>query len=209
MKFFKHLRLLKLDWKAETNFILKNIYNIIHTKFSTFWCKMQMTIKGINYGHNIIFRGNAILSREVGSTITIGNNCKFLSSSRYNYRGINHCCIIQTGSQKASISIGNNCGFSGCSIVADLDVKIGNNVMVGTNSTIGDRDDHTEIYATNPKPVIIKDGVWIGMNCIILKGVTIGENSIIGAGSVVTHDIPANVIAAGVPARKIKDLKTK
>ncbi len=57
------------------------------------------------------------------------------------------------------------------------------------------------------RPIIIEDGVWIGTRCIILKGVTIGENSVIGAGSVVTKSIPANSIAAGNPARVIRTIE--
>jgi acetyltransferase-like isoleucine patch superfamily enzyme len=56
-------------------------------------------------------------------------------------------------------------------------------------------------------PVTIEDDVWIGAQCIILKGVTIGARSIIGAGSVVTKDIPADCVAAGNPCRIIKELK--
>jgi maltose O-acetyltransferase len=56
------------------------------------------------------------------------------------------------------------------------------------------------------EPVIISDGVWIASGVIICPGVTIGENSVIGAGSVVTHSIPANVLAAGVPAKIIKTI---
>ena len=56
------------------------------------------------------------------------------------------------------------------------------------------------------KPITIKDHVWIGSNTTVLPGVTIGENSIIGAGSVVTKDIPANVIAAGNPCRILREL---
>ena len=56
-------------------------------------------------------------------------------------------------------------------------------------------------------PVIIRRGAWIAINAVILPGVTIGENSIVAAGSVVTEDIPANVIAGGVPAKVIRDLK--
>ncbi len=58
-----------------------------------------------------------------------------------------------------------------------------------------------------PRPIIIEDGVWIGARCIILKGVTIGKNSVIGAGSVVTKSIPANSIAAGNPARVIRTIE--
>lgn len=54
--------------------------------------------------------------------------------------------------------------------------------------------------------VVIRDNVFIGAKCIILKGVTIGENSIIGAGSVVTKNVPANQIWAGNPAKYIRNL---
>ena len=54
-------------------------------------------------------------------------------------------------------------------------------------------------------PMIIKDNVWIGMSAIILKGVTIGEGAIVAAGAVVTRDVPAHAIVAGVPAKVIKE----
>lgn len=78
--------------------------------------------------------------------------------------------------------------------------------MVGADTCIGDTDDHPERLDTKPAPVVIGDNVFIGMHCLILKGVTIGENSIIGAGSVVTKDIPANCVAAGVPCKVIRYL---
>lgn len=59
------------------------------------------------------------------------------------------------------------------------------------------------------KMVILKKGCWLGANCIILPGVVIGENSVIGAGSVITKSIPNNVVAAGNPAKVIKELKMK
>lgn len=57
------------------------------------------------------------------------------------------------------------------------------------------------------RPVTIGDYVWIGMNCLILKGVTIGEGAIIGAGSVVTRDVPPFCLAAGSPARVLRSLQ--
>lgn len=60
---------------------------------------------------------------------------------------------------------------------------------------------------TKSAPVVIEDDVWVGAHCIILKGVTIGARSVIGAGSVVTKSIPADCVAAGNPCRVIKNLK--
>lgn len=156
-------------------------------------------IKRIRIGRKCRFWGKTNISRFPGSYIFIGDYCNFASSSHINFRGINHNCILQTGTSNAKIIIGNYCGFSGCSVVSDNEVIFGNEVLVGTGVIIGDRDDHKSIYNTPSKPVIIGNNVWIGMNSIILKGVRIGDNTIIGAGSVVTKDIPSNVIAAGNP----------
>ena len=72
---------------------------------------------------------------------------------------------------------------------------------------ITDSDWHTDDPRTGPdKAVIIEDNVWLGYGVKILKGVHIGKNSVIGAGSIVTKNIPANVIAAGNPCKVIKQL---
>ena len=88
-------------------------------------------------------------------------------------------------------------------------ITIGNNVSIAYNVLIQDSDYHTTYDDNgNPKPqtlpIMIEDNVWIGANVIILKGVTIGEGSIIAAGSVVTKSIPSYSLAGGNPARIIK-----
>lgn len=171
----------------------------------TIWYKLIAIIAGVKYGTNLSFRGKIIIDRFKYSTIKIGDNCTFNSHNLFNPRGIKKC-ILHTATDFAKIEIGNNCGFSGVSIVSWNSIKIGNNVMVGADSCIGDTDDHPERLGTSPEPIEIKDNVFIGMHCLILKGVTIGENSIIGAGSVVTKDIPANCVAAGVPCKVIRYL---
>ena len=102
-------------------------------------------------------------------------------------------------------------------------LTIGNHVNIGGNCIILDTDTHQIDYlarrgqkATVPNDpttviqsarVTIEDDVWIGANCIILKGVTIGARSVIGAGSVVTKSIPADCIAAGNPCKVVKEMK--
>lgn len=178
--------------------------NIIHSVCSIFY-KAVASIAGVKYGSGLSFNGRILIDRFKYSTIKIGDNCTFNSHSLFNPRGIKQC-ILHTATDFAKIEIGNNCGFSGVSIVCWNSVKIGNNVMIGADTCIGDTDDHPERLGTATAPVDIKDNVFIGMHCLILKGVTIGENSIIGAGSVVTKDIPANCVAAGVPCKVIKYL---
>lgn len=80
-----------------------------------------------------------------------------------------------------NLKIGDNCRFSVVTIGAAQEIRIGNNVLFGANSVITDFDWHLDISNTLPDPVIIHDNVWIGLNTVILKGVEIGENSIIGA----------------------------
>lgn len=90
-------------------------------------------------------------------------------------------------------------------------ISIGNNCMFASDVFISDENHGICIdgwpYISQPlsvNPVVIGNNVWIGEKCIILPGVHIGNNAVIGAGSVVTHDIPENSMAAGNPAHVIK-----
>ncbi len=98
----------------------------------------------------------------------------------------------------------------GVRLSAAENISIGDSCMIASNVYITDSDWHgiydRSLPVGNTKPVIIDDNVWIGDSAIICKGVSIGKNSIIGAGSVVTQDVPENVIAAGNPARIVKEL---
>jgi len=96
-------------------------------------------------------------------------------------------------------------------LVDDADIHIGNNVMFGPNVVVDTaahpiRPDIRKRQIQFNVPVTIEDNVWIGAGAIILPGVRIGENSVIGAGSVVTKDIPANVVAYGSPCRVIREI---
>lgn len=172
--------------------------------YYTLVAKIKLFLWGIPYGKHIRVIGKIILFRDPESIIRIGNHCIFNSCSKLNFRGINHPCILQTGSPKAKIIIGNYVEMSGVSIVSNNSVTVGNQTIIGANCQIGDRDGHYGRYRSLAKPIIIKDHVWLGMNVTVLKGVTIGEHSIIGANSLVTKDIPANCIAAGVPCKVIR-----
>ena len=96
-------------------------------------------------------------------------------------------------------------------IVDDIDVYIGNNVMFGPNVTISvtGHPVHGELRRKGTQfslPVRIGNDVWLGSNVVVLPGVTIGSNVVIGAGSVVTHDIPDNSLAYGVPCRVVREI---
>jgi acetyltransferase-like isoleucine patch superfamily enzyme len=108
--------------------------------------------------------------------------------------------------------------MSATAIICNHQIKIGNNVTIGGNTVIYDTDFHSlnplirknktiDKKSAFKLPVTIEDNVFIGAHTTILKGVTIGQNSIIGACSVVTKTIPANEIWAGNPARFIRKLE--
>ena len=109
------------------------------------------------------------------------------------------------------IDIGSYCLLTpGLQIVSAEHVSIGDNVMIASRVYISDADWH-DVYDRLASPgqraaVVLGNNVWLGEGVKVCKGVTIGENSVIGAGSVVASDIPANVIAAGNPAREIRKL---
>lgn len=114
-----------------------------------------------------------------------------------------------------NITIGNNVYINfGCVILDCGQVSIGNNTLIGPNVGIFSGNhaaDAVERTAGGliPKPVAIGDRVWICGNVSIVPGVRIGDESVIGAGSVVTHDIPSGVIAAGNPCRVLRKITEK
>ena len=96
-------------------------------------------------------------------------------------------------------------------MVDDCDIFVGNNVLFGPNVTLsaGTHPIHPELRSKQAQyniPIHIGNNVWIGANSVILPGVNIGDNSVIGAGSIVTKDIPSNVIAVGNLCRVLREI---
>jgi len=118
------------------------------------------------------------------------------------------------GEHHGEIKIGKFCLITpGVRIMSAESIVIGDACMIAHGAYISDADWHG-IYdrakpVGNTRPVIFEDNVWIGDSAIICKGVTIGKNSIIGAGAVVTKDVPPNSVYAGNPAILVKKLENK
>jgi len=142
-----------------------------------------------------------------GENISIGDFATLICSSDKKI----DISTWQTDKLNGSISLGNYILISpGTSIRSAESIDIGDSTMIASDVVITDSDwhgiyDRTDYVAT-PKPVKIHKNVWIGERSIILKGTQIGENSIIGAGSVVHGDIPPNSVYAGNPAKEVKKL---
>lgn len=181
-----------------THKLTNPIYHLLNT--------INCLYHGVSVGKNAHFRGFCHFKRLQNSIITIGDNCTFLSDRTANSIGL-YCPCLLTADKNATLTIGNNVGLSGTRIWATTVVKIGNNVKCGANTLITDTDAHNDDPRSGKNaPITIADNVWLGTNVIVLKGVSIGENTLIGAGSVVSKSIPANVIAAGNPCRVIRNL---
>lgn len=119
-------------------------------------------------------------------------------------------------SPKGVIDIGDDVGMSGASITAYSRVKIGSRVLIGSGALIVDNDAHPvfpEGRRYSPEvpfaPVEIGDDVFIGARAIILKGVHIANGAVIGAGAVVTRDVPMYAVVAGNPAAVVGDTRKK
>ena len=149
-----------------------------------------------------------------GGTLSIGKNAVLYSISNYTASGASKPCIFRVMEPNASISIGDNCRLNGTTIVCATGITIGHECLIGADVMICDTDLHP-IHSehrrqtdeeTQSTPVSIGNNVSIGARSTIFKGVTIGNNSVIGAGSIVMGNIPANVIAAGNPARVLRHI---
>jgi len=204
-------------FKADFRGALFESFRIRRLKWSKTWSTTiaytRLKVMGVERGKGCKFFGKALIRRSPMTEIKIGDKCSFRSSFESNLVGLNRGCLIVTWFDKAKIEIGDRVGMSGAVIGGKEYIKIGNDVLIGGNALITDFDWHPIHPAKRHKskeapsaPTIIEDNVWVGMNAVVLKGVTIGENSVIAANSVVSRSIPANVIAGGNPAKVIKEL---
>lgn len=168
----------------------------------------------IPWGKNWRFYGIPLIQKHRKSQMIFGSDLQLRSSFTSNPISPNHPVILCTWREGSILNIGSNFAMTGGVICAANSITIGDNIVVGGNTTITDNDFHPmslEYRKEKPQdgesePIMIENDVFIGMDCIILKGVTIGKGSVIGAGSVVTKDVPAFSVVAGNPAKLIKQI---
>jgi len=172
---------------------------------------------GCKFGEALKLFGIPILQMGRDSKFEIGSGVSLVSEPMFNLIGRSQKCSFHIGDD-AHLCIGDNTGISFTSIVCQRSVKIGKNVIIGGNTAIYDTDFHSLDYINRRsrimdiqnsfcKEIIIGDDVFIGAGTTILKGVHIGERSIIAAGSVVTKSIPPDEVWGGNPVRYIRSLQ--
>jgi galactoside O-acetyltransferase len=177
--------------------------------------------KNIDIGNSILLNGFR-LHAQFGKSkrVTIGNDCMI-------------GCSIVFESTEGMVTVGDRVYIGNSTIICRNKVTFENDIFVAWGAYFYDHDSHSQDYrerrkdlarqltdyranrnfitnkdwsVVNSKPIKICSNAWIGMNCIVLKGVTIGEGSIVAAGSVVARDVPAWTVVAGNPAVTVKEI---
>lgn len=167
-------------------------------------CSLMLASDFYRFGtHSVIcmpvrLHGEAAIA--IGSQVYIGSNCWIEVMESF-------------PPHRPTISIGDHTSISGCCTITALSsVFIGRGVLIAQSVYISD---HSHAFASRDAPikdqgvsrvapVKICDGAWIGYGAVILPGITIGHNAVVGANSVVREDVPDHCVAAGVPARIIR-----
>jgi acetyltransferase-like isoleucine patch superfamily enzyme len=189
----------------------------VSTLFHTAVTKFKLKALGCPVGKGFKIDGKLWIQANRKGTVRIGDNVKINSRFGSNLVGLTNPAVFQC-LDEGVINIGNNCGISSPVISTRVGITIGDNTMIGGNVRIFDHNFHSLDFRKrrNPAedqtdcrraPVVIGQDVFIGTNVMILKGVTIGDRAIIGAGSVVSRDVPADEIWAGNPARCVRSAK--
>ena len=178
---------------------------------------LMLKLQRIQYGKGCRFFGIPIIVQAGGGKIRIGSRLTLASSFLSNMIGLWQRSVI-VARNGGRVDIGDDVSMSGVTIYAFKHIEIGDHTIIGGNTKIFDSDFHPidpQIRLANEddkehtamKDTIIGKNVFIGCNALILKGVHVGDNAVIGAGSVVSKDVPANCVVAGNPAVVVKHIE--
>lgn len=188
--------------------------------------KYRLQYPNVKFGRGVTIRGKFLV--EGKGQVEIGNSCYFISAkNQVNIIHVpdasSHLAIGENGFFDATrfylygegkIKVGNHCYFNGTTIKSVNSVEIKNHCLV-SDAVLVDTDFHSiEINRRSPeaiakhKPICIDENVWIASQSMILKGVTIGKNSVVGAMTVVRQSVPKNVVVIGNPQQIVKKLDT-
>jgi acetyltransferase-like isoleucine patch superfamily enzyme len=173
--------------------------------------RLYLALWGVEVGARLRMRSLPICRRHKDAAIRLGNDVTIFNKLSENVAGITHRSVLAANAPGARLVIGNNVGLSGVILYCVKEIVIEDHVNLGVGAKVYDTDFHPVDAAARRagskfvegKAVRICKDAWIGADAMILKGVTVGPRAVVAAGAVVTKDIPADAIAAGVPAKVI------
>jgi acetyltransferase-like isoleucine patch superfamily enzyme len=177
--------------------------------------RTYLRLRGVQIKRNLRVYSFPLCRRHFSATIKIGSNVTIFNKLSENPAGISHRSVLIASKPGARLIIGDNVGMSGVVLDCTKEIVLEDFVYLGAGVMVYDTDFHPINFSDRrvkdkskikSAPVRICEDAWIGARTIILKGVTIGPRAVVGAGSVVTRDIPADCIAAGVPAKFVKPI---
>ena len=189
--------------------ILQKINTLIGIIKTKYYYQKHIDIIG-----KINVSGNPIFVFDFNGKLILGDNVSLKSNPRSYHMHMHSPVKLMADRKNAVIIIGDNTRINGACIHAYERIEIGKNCLIAANTQIFDgsghdlsMDDTSNRINTegSSKPIKIYDNVWIGANCIIMPGVTIGEGAVVAAGSVVVKDVPAMCVVGGNPAKIIKE----
>ena len=158
---------------------------------------VRISNSNLELGSNVKIDLGTNLNLNKGK-VTIGDNVYLRSIQKGYQAGMPFPTTLLVDVEEATIKVGKNCRINGAYIHAQKSISIGENCVIASGVNIIDSNGH-QVKSKNrtigrdiPQEIIIGNNVWIGLNCIILKGTTIGDNSIISAGCIVKGKIPNN-----------------
>lgn len=169
-------------------------------------------MKGVAIEGRVEFLGRPIISVARGSKLVIRGENHIFSGPRCNLLGIFQPCVLRTLNPDASLLLGRGVGLSGVAVCAGRSVTIGEGTIVGSGAMIFDNDFHAsdpelgwiDDTLNSARPVEIGNRCFIGARAIILKGTRLGDGCVVGAGAVVSGEVPAGAVVGGNPARPLR-----
>jgi acetyltransferase-like isoleucine patch superfamily enzyme len=170
--------------------------------------------KNLSIGNGVKFDKIPILKIKNKGRIIIGKNATINSNNRGYHLNMHNRVKLVADRPNAIISIGEFSRIHGSCIHAFKNIAIGKRCLIAANCQIFDGNGHDLSFPNvenrintlgEAKEIVIEDNVWIGANCIVLPGITIGEGSVIAAGSVVNTNVPKMSIAGGNPIKIIRN----
>jgi acetyltransferase-like isoleucine patch superfamily enzyme len=190
----------RTPWKAVNELRRYAVLPVVRAYFA---------LHGVEWRRGWRIYGLPVIQRYRPSRIAIGDGLEMRNWFSSNPLGVMRPCLLSTWAHDAEIVIGDGAAMSGATICAQIRVVLGNRVTIGANSAIVDTDFHRleperRFESGAAAPVVVEDDVFIGTQVLVLKGSRVGRGAVIGAGSVVTGEIPPGMVAAGNPARVVR-----